>query len=165
MKFTNVRFRDLDILCVDLDGQRYVAMRYAVERLGIDWSCQHRKLKSDPNRFRTIGVRLRMPHHRQSRVHVLMPMDRWWAWLLTIHPSRVSPSLRAALVEYQREADLVLYRARFEVLDRSVAHPESVRPASLLAILRAWARRLADVMTAPPSTPPAGRRPRQRIAP
>jgi hypothetical protein len=140
MKFTTVNCRDLELLCVELDGQWYVVMRHAVEQLGLGWASQHRKLQGDP-RYRARGERLRLPHHRQGRVHTLMPLERWGGWLLAIHPSRVNPARRAALVAYQ-----------LAVLDADGPGLALPRPASPRALAWAWVRRLAAVMT-PPFTP------------
>lgn len=103
-----VPFHGDEILSVVEDGVMYVAVKPICERLGLDWRSQHRKLSSDPRRWGM--VILWIPSAGGTQETTCIPLTKFFAWLVTLHPNKVAPEVRPALELYQAEADEVLFR-------------------------------------------------------
>jgi hypothetical protein len=87
-----------------------VPIRPICEALGIDSKVQRRKLHSHPT-FGSVGVMVTSTASDGKLYDMFaMPADMVMGWLLTIHPDRVAPRVRGALVEFQRH----LFRAAYE---------------------------------------------------
>lgn len=103
-----VPFHGDEILSVIEDGVMYVAVKPICDRLGLAWQPQHRKLSGDPKRW---GITiLWIPSAGGEQETTCIPLTKFFAWLVTLHPNKVAPEVRPALELYQAEADDVLYR-------------------------------------------------------
>jgi hypothetical protein len=109
-KFSTVRFRNHDLLCLEQDEEIWVAMRPVVEGMGLWWNTQHRKLLAAAERFSVVILTTQIPGDDQSREHLFIPLERLFGWLMTISPNKVSPEIRPEIVAYQKECDRVLAR-------------------------------------------------------
>ncbi|MBK8638051.1 MAG: hypothetical protein IPN92_07075 [Chromatiaceae bacterium] len=109
-RFSFVRFRHHDLLCLEQDDQMLVAMRPVVEGMGLDWKSQHAKLSANFDRWRVVIITTRQPGDDRVREHLFIPLERLFGWLMTISPNKVAPAIRATVIAYQQECDRVLAR-------------------------------------------------------
>jgi hypothetical protein len=88
------------------DGVAHVVIRRVCEHLGVDFSSQLAKLKSDPSAVVAM-IPTTGPDGKNYETACLdvrsLPL-----WLATIHPSKVKPAVREKLVRYRRECADVL---------------------------------------------------------
>jgi hypothetical protein len=93
------------------DGMPMIPARQFSERLGLAWQVQHRKLMARESLYSvTIMVTETAEGPRDA---VFLPLSKLPVWLLSIHPGKVKPELRATLERFQNEAADVLYRHFF----------------------------------------------------
>lgn len=87
-----------------------VPIRPICDALGLAWAAQHQKLQSHPTFGPTVMIIMTVGADGKQRQMFAMPADMVMGWLLTIHPNKVAPRARGALVEFQRH----LFRAAYE---------------------------------------------------
>ncbi len=107
MKQYIVPFYGDQIQLVENEGQAFVPIRPICERLGVKWSAQHRKLTDENQRWCVSIIRTPDAQNRLQEM-ICLPLRRFFAWLITIHPNKVKESVRNALIRYQTECDAVL---------------------------------------------------------
>lgn len=129
-----VTFNDDMLFYVIEAGRQFVPVRPICEALGLAWQVQHRKLTGAQERW---GVTMMVtPSAGGDQEMVCLPQSRLFGWLMTIHPSKVKPEVRAKLIAYQQECDDVLWRHWSG--QRSAAEAE--REALAASDRRKWAR-------------------------
>lgn len=95
---------DLDVVPGD-DGAVHVGVRAVCNALGVDFSTQLKKLKSDP----AAGVAMiATPSEGGAQETACIPLRALPLWLATIHPSKVSPAVKKKLIRFRIEAAEVL---------------------------------------------------------
>lgn len=103
-----VSFHDHTLYLVARDGEPFVPMRPLVEAMGLAWQSQREKLKS---RYRsTVTEIVSVAEDGKQRAMTCLPLRKLPGWLMTIHPNKVRPELRARIRQYQDECDDVLWR-------------------------------------------------------
>lgn len=106
------------------DGEMFVPMRPRVEALGLDWSGQAAKFRSNPRKW---GVEMiSTPTVGGIQDVLCLPLRKLDVWLLNLEPSRVKPEFREELEREQDELSQVLWAYR---LTGAVIRPE-VRAAA-----------------------------------
>ena len=88
-----------------------VPLRPISDALALDWRSQQAKVRSHPTFSRTVVIITTVGGDRKLRDMLCMPADKVMGWLLTIHPDRVAPKARAALIVFQDNAFRLLYEA------------------------------------------------------
>jgi hypothetical protein len=103
-----IPFHDHSILVVEDDqGTMHVPMKPLVERLGLSWQVQHRKLTAPDSGW---GVAFMViPSGGGMQEMLCLPAAQVPRWVATLTPSRVRPALRDLIRRYQREVDEVLF--------------------------------------------------------
>ena len=105
-----VPFHGTTLFLLEQNNEPYTPMKPIVEGMGLDWSSQFTKLKSDQKRWGSIVINtIQVPGDTQSRETVMMPLRKLPGWLMTIHPTRVKPEIRETILRYQNECDDVLW--------------------------------------------------------
>jgi len=84
-------------------------MRPIVEGMGLDWKSQYVKIVE---RFMScmVVITMQLPGDTQRRKVLCLPVRKLTGWLMSLHPNKVRPELRANVRAYQNECDEVLWR-------------------------------------------------------
>jgi hypothetical protein len=93
------------------EGMPMVPARQFCERLGLDWKTQYRKIMARESFYGV--VIMTTPSDGGEQETICLPLSKLPVWLLSIHPGKVKPELRATLERFQNEAADVLYRHFF----------------------------------------------------
>jgi hypothetical protein len=106
-----VLFYDDTILAVRLPDDRvFIPLRPIVERLGIDWASQTRRINRDPVLSEEKGVVVTTTPGGPQEM-LCLPLDYLSGFLFGINASRVKSDLRDSVIRYQRECYKVLAEA------------------------------------------------------
>ncbi len=114
---------ELDVIPMGVEV--YVAIRRVCEALGVSFSRQLRKLKTDPA-ISVVTMATQVENDDQRRDVACLELHSLPLWLATIHPSKVKPAVREKLVAYRRECAEVL--ADHFLGKRSAATSDPVPP-------------------------------------
>jgi len=110
-----VLFYDDEITAVRLeDGRVFIPVRPLVERLGVDWNGQRRRINRDAvlsEEVTSVDVTSTQGGAEQRRAMLCLPLDYVSGFLFGINADRVSPDVRDHLIRYQRECYKVLAEA------------------------------------------------------
>lgn len=102
-----VPFHGDTILLVGKDNEPFVAMRSIVVNMGLDWASQYTKLKANKERWGVVNITT--PSVSGVQDTVCIPFRKLAAWLYSISPNKVAPTLREKIIQYQEECDEVLW--------------------------------------------------------
>lgn len=109
-----VLFYDDEITAVRMnDGRVLIPVRPLVERLGIDWNGQRRRIIRDAvlkDEVTSVDV-TSTQGPEQKRAMLCLPLDYVSGFLFGINADRVNPDVRDRLIRYQRECYKVLAEA------------------------------------------------------
>jgi len=108
-----VVFYDDEVTAVRLsDGRVFVPVRPLVERLGVQWAAQSKRIKRDPVLSEeSLSVSVMDTQGKQRREMTCLPLDYVGGFLFGINADRVKPELRERVIRYQRECYRVLAEA------------------------------------------------------
>jgi P22_AR N-terminal domain len=97
----------------EVDGEVIVAVKPIIERLGLDWSSQLKRIRRDD--VLTEGmVIMTIPSPGGPQQAVSLPLNLIPGFLLGIETTRIpNPETRAVVITYQRECHAVLFRHFF----------------------------------------------------
>lgn len=103
----NVSFNDTLLYLVEYNNEPYTPMKPIVEGIGLDWASQFIKLKQ---KFEATIVEITIvANDGKERMMTCLPVRKLAAWLYSISPNKVRPSLRDTVIKYQAECDDVLW--------------------------------------------------------
>ena len=97
-----VPFYGNEILAVEKDGKKYVAMKPIVEALGLDWSGQLGLIKNDTVLSEGMVVTT-IPSNGGIQETVCLPLEYLNGWLFKVQARRYRGERRKAIELYQRE--------------------------------------------------------------
>lgn len=103
-----VKFHDDTLILVDHEGTPHVIMRTVVENLGLAWPPQYTKMIEKFGS--TVTIIVTVAEDGKQREMISLPLRKFPAWLYSLTPSKVAPSLRGKIVLYQDECDEVLWQ-------------------------------------------------------
>lgn len=110
-----VVFYDDEVTAVRLsDGRVFVPVRPLVERLGVDWNGQRRRINRDAvlsEEVVSVDVTSTQGGPEQRRAMLCLPLDYVSGFLFGLNADRVRPQLRERVIRYQRECYRVLAEA------------------------------------------------------
>ena len=115
-----INFNNQQLLTVEKDGIRYVAVKPICENLGLDWASQFTKIKNNLVLNEGIVI-ITTPSEGGPQQTVCLPINMINGWLFTINPNRVSEEIKPLVIYYQKEC----YRALFEFWNK----PKNVEPS------------------------------------
>ncbi len=98
-----VPFYGNEIVAVEKDGKKYVAMKPIAEALGLDWSGQLGLIKNDVVLSSTMVVTSIVADDGKMREMVCLPLEYLNGWLFKIPASRYKGNRRKAIELYQCE--------------------------------------------------------------
>jgi hypothetical protein len=96
-----IPFHGGEVLAVEFNGKPHVVLRPAVERLGIDYSNQLRKLKGKS--WASVVTSTTVAEDGKNREMVTVDVRTFLMLLATIDENRVSDEARPVLIAYQSE--------------------------------------------------------------
>ena len=121
-----INFNNQQLLTVEKDGVKYVAVKPICENLGLDWSSQKKRIERDDvlNSFKVIMTTTGSDNKNYEMV--CLPIDYINGFLFGIDTSRVSEEIRPVVLYYKREC----YKALFEFWNKpkEVEPPKPVEP-------------------------------------
>ena len=106
---TIARINQVDILLIE-NGEKRVAIKPICEALGVDFSAQLQKLKSDPILGSTMGLITTVGADGKEREMQTIPFKYVFGWLFRIDSRNVKEEAREVVLKYQNECYDVLYR-------------------------------------------------------
>ncbi|OGV56921.1 MAG: hypothetical protein A2X49_02130 [Lentisphaerae bacterium GWF2_52_8] len=125
-ELVKVNFAGQELLAVERNGKKYVAMKPIVEALGLDWSGQLKLIKNDLVLNEGIAV-TSIPSEGGNQETICLPLDLLNGWLFKIPVSRYDDSRREIIIKYQREC----YQVLSDYFQRGYAINEAITQAQL----------------------------------
>lgn len=104
----NVPFHGQSLATISHEGQPFVAMRSIVENIGIDWTGQSVKLRTQKDKFNCRDISM-VAADGKLRQLLCIPLRKLNGWLFSINPERVRADIKDKLIQYQEECFSVLY--------------------------------------------------------
>jgi hypothetical protein len=130
MNLVKVNFRGDVLYGGDVGGKTVVALRPAVEAMGLNWASQFKRLRRDPVLSPTVAMMTTVGADGRQRELVCLPLDMVHGWLFTIDSAKIKDeAVRAKVQLYQREC----YRVLFEHFSPARAEPPQDELHELLA--------------------------------
>lgn len=102
-----VPFHGNQLFVINHENEPFTPMKPIVEGMGLAWSVQHRKLTE--NKCRWGITEMVIPSAGGLQDMLCLPLRKLFGWLMTIHPNKVKPEIREAVIRYQNECDDVLW--------------------------------------------------------
>lgn len=104
------KINGIDIVAVEKDGNIYVPIKPICQALGVNYTSQLDKLKSDETfSSSTIPLGGTVAADGKEREMICLPLLLVYLWLGTISPNNVSDQARAKVVAYRLECAHALY--------------------------------------------------------
>lgn len=100
-EIVKVPFRGEEILTVDVSGKPFIILRPTIERLGLDYSAQFRKLQH--RSWATVASATTVAEDGRARTMTAVDVRTFLMLLATIDERRVAEDARPMLVAYQQE--------------------------------------------------------------
>lgn len=133
MKVTKIPFHGEEVSVIHVDGNRFVPVRPIIERIGLSWSRQAKKLTSNP-RWCSVALRATVAKNEKERVLLCLTPRKLRGFLYTIDARKVNPEYQPVLEMYQEEIDEVLeqYSENGVAINPRMAtalpNPEPIKP-------------------------------------
>jgi hypothetical protein len=105
---TVAKINNVEIVIVR-NGKNLVPIKPICEALGIDYSSQLQKLKSDEDLSSTVGLSTTVGADKKEREMVCLELEFVFGWLFTINPKNVKPEAQEQVRKFRMEC----YRALF----------------------------------------------------
>ena len=130
-----INFNNQQLLTVEKDGIKYVAVKPICENLGLDWSSQRTKIKDNHILGSVMVIITTTGSDNKNYEMSCLPIDYINGWLFTINPNKVSEEIRPLVIYYQKEC----HRALFEFWNKP---KEFALPQNYLEALKALMNKL-----------------------
>ena len=105
-----INFNNQQLLTVEKDGTKYVAVKPICKNLGLDWDSQRKRIDRNEILNSAKVMMTVFAKDGKNREMVCLPIDYINGFLFGIDTSRVSEEIRPVVLYYQKEC----YRALFE---------------------------------------------------
>ena len=124
-----INFYNQQLLTIEKDGIKYVAVKPICENLGLAWSSQRTKIVENHVLNESMTIINTVAEDGKNREMVCLPIDMINGWLFTINPNKISEEIRPLVIYYQKEC----YKALFEFWNKTkeVESPKPVEPKPL----------------------------------
>jgi prophage antirepressor-like protein/phage anti-repressor protein len=104
-----VTFQKTTLFLLNHAGEPYVPMRPVVEGMGLNWDSQLDKLTGNEERWSVAEIATVAGDGKRRKMSCI-PLRRFFGWLMTISPNKVSPEAKEVVIAYQHECDEVLWQ-------------------------------------------------------
>ncbi len=105
-----VHFHEDLVAVLDLDGQRFVAIKPICTNIGLDWDSQQKLIKRDERLNAVKVIMTSTGTDKKSYDMLCLPLRYIPLWLAKLNPGRYTGATRNRLLRYQEECADVLYR-------------------------------------------------------
>ena len=129
LNIQTINFNNQQLLTVEKDGIKYVAVKPVCDSLGLDWASQFTKIKSNEVLEPAIVFITTVAEDGKNREMVCLPIDYINGFLFGIDTSRVSEEVRPVVLYYQKECYRVLFEFWNKPKEQEPTKP--VEPAPL----------------------------------
>ncbi|HSW67479.1 MAG TPA: phage antirepressor N-terminal domain-containing protein [Bacteroidales bacterium] len=102
------KVNNTEILVIE-NGEKRVAVKPLCEILGVDFSAQLQRIKSDEILGSTVGLSTTVGADGKQREMQTIPFKFVFGWLFTINPKNVAPEAKDAVVKFKLECYDALY--------------------------------------------------------
>lgn len=120
-----ITINEVDIISTQTNGQTLVPIKPICDALGIDYSGQLQKLKSDVELSSVMGLSPTTGADGKQYEMVCLPLEFVFGWLFTINPANVKDAAKDAVRQYRRECYHALYNHFFEKSEKYQAREKS----------------------------------------
>ena len=124
-----INFNNQQLLTVEKDGIKYVAVKPICENLGLDWDSQRKRIDRNEILNSTKVIMTVVAEDGKNREMVCLPIDYINGFLFGIDTSRVSEEVRPVVLYYQKECYRVLFEFWNKPKEQEPTKP--VEPAPL----------------------------------
>lgn len=104
-----IPFHGNEIIAVEKDGKKYVAMKPIAEAIGLDWDSQKRNISNDPVLSSVKVVMTSTGTDGKKYDMVCLPLEYLNGWLFKVPACRYTGKRRQVIELYQRECYQALY--------------------------------------------------------
>lgn len=106
-----INFHGQEIITIEKDGKRYVAMKPICEGMGLNWRAQRELIERDPVLDSTRRVIRLVAQDGKNREMICLPLEYLNGWLFKIDAGRYAKKdrRRKIIIRYQKECYQVLY--------------------------------------------------------
>ncbi len=105
---TVAKINNTEIVVVE-NGEKRVAVKPICEILGIDFSAQLQRIKTDEILGSTVGLSTTVGADGKTREMQTIPFKFVFGWLFTINPKNVAPEAKEAVIKFKLECYNALY--------------------------------------------------------
>jgi len=130
-QITLIPFYDQELVAVEKDGQKYVALKPICENIGLSWSGQYERIQEDSVLSTCIRViRIQLPNDIQSREVSFLPIEYLNGWLFGIDDKRVREEIRPKVILYKKECYRILasyFIKGYSIDEKRLENDEEVR--------------------------------------
>jgi hypothetical protein len=105
---TVAKINNTEIVIIE-NGEKRVAIKPLCEILGVDFSAQLQRIKSDEILGSTVGLSTTVGADGKEREMQTIPFKFVFGWLFTINPKNVAPEAKDAVVKFKLECYNALY--------------------------------------------------------
>jgi hypothetical protein len=143
---TTINFHGTDIIVApgDTPATTLIPMKPFVESMGLDWTAQLKRIKTNQILFEGMAV-LTIPSAGGPQEYVALPLSLINGWMIGIQPGRIeNHDKRRLVLHYQREAFDVLFRHFFGKAAASAAPSFDPMIEARLSALESGFARLAE---------------------
>ena len=161
-----VEFAGATLYIINQDGIPFTPMKPIVEAMGIDWSAQHAKLKTNAARWgmgeiaipstmgeiaivETVGEIVTQTPSKDGKTRSMacIPLRKLPGWMMTIHPNKVKDAaVRERIVRYQNECDDVLWAYWNKSNAQSPSNPRQLPSDKISPAQRQHLRELVQII-------------------
>jgi hypothetical protein len=108
-KIVKIPFHGNEIIAVEKNGRKYVAMKPIVEAMELEWNKQLELIKRDPVLYSTMTIMGIVAADGKERDMVCLPLEYLNGWLFKVPASRYTGKRQKVIELYQRECFQALY--------------------------------------------------------
>jgi len=108
-EIVRIPFHGNEILTIEKNGRKYVAMKPIVEAIGLEWKKQQEIIKRDPVLSSSATITGVVAADGKERDMICLPLEYLNGWLFKVSASRYHGKRREVIELYQRECYQALY--------------------------------------------------------
>jgi hypothetical protein len=108
-EITKVPFYGNEIVVIEKNGEKFVAMKPIIEALGLNWKSQHKLIQRDPVLSTMVVTETVASKDGFKREMTCLALDCLNGWLFKVPASRYTGKKQAAIIRYQKECYQALH--------------------------------------------------------
>lgn len=105
---TVAKINNVEIIIIE-NGEKRVAIKPLCQILGVDFSAQLQRIKTDEILSSTVGLSTTVGSDEKQREMQTIPFKFVFGWLFTINPKNVAPEAKEKVIRFKLECYNALY--------------------------------------------------------